>query len=227
MDYNRISSNTFRAMQPLSFYRFAALECISGNAAPFFLPFRGSRTLFGQCRPFPFTVPQLSNTFRAMQTLSFYRFAVFEHISGNAGPFLLPFRGSRIHFGQCSPFPFTVSQLSNAFRAMQPLSFYRFAALEHISGNAAPFLLPFSGSRMHFGQCRPFPFTVSQLSNTFRAMQTLSFYRSAVLEHLSGNAAPFLLPFRGSRTHFGQCKPYSRLSQLWVMQYSLLFLFFS
>jgi hypothetical protein len=163
---------------------------------------------FGQCRPFPFTVSWLSNTFRAMQPLSFYRFAALERISGNAASFLLPFRGSRTLFGQCSPFPFTVSQLSNAFRAMQTLSFYRFAALEHFSGNAAPFLLPFRSSRTLFGQCRPFPFTVSWLSNAFRAMQTLSFYRFAALEHISGNAGPFLLSFRSSRTHFGQFRPF-------------------
>jgi hypothetical protein len=105
-----------------------------------------------------------------------------------------------MHFGQCSPFPFTVSQLSNAFRAMQTLSFYRFAALEHFSGNADPFLLPFRGSRTHFGQCRPFPFTVPRLSNAFRAMQTLSFYRFVALERISGNAGPIL-----EYLNFGQC----------------------
>ncbi len=154
MDYNRISSNAFRrALQATTFYRFAALERISGNAGPFLLPFRSSRTHFGQCRPFPFTVSRLSNAFRAMKALSFYRFATLERISGNADP-----------------------------------SFYRFAALERISGNADPFLLPFRSSRTHFGQCSPFllpfrssrthfgqfrsfPFTVSRLSNKFRAMQ--------------------------------------------------------
>jgi hypothetical protein len=53
-------------LQDTSFYRFAALECISGNAGPFLLPFRGSRTHFEQCRPFPFTVSRLSIAFRAM-----------------------------------------------------------------------------------------------------------------------------------------------------------------
>jgi hypothetical protein len=63
--------------------------------------------------------------------------------------------------------------LSLSFRAMQSPSFYPFLAFHLISGNAGPFLLPFSCFPPHFGQCRTVPFTLFLLSTSFRAMQAL------------------------------------------------------
>jgi hypothetical protein len=163
----------FRVMQRLSFYRFNRNFTFSGNAEALLLPFQPQFRFFGQCRASPFTISIAISLFRAMQSLSFYRFNRNFTFSGNAEPLLLPFQSQFHFFGQCRGSPFTVSTAISLFRAMQRLSFYRFNRNFTFSGNAEALLLPFQSQFHFFGQCRGSPFTVSITISLFRAMKRL------------------------------------------------------
>jgi hypothetical protein len=128
-------------MQRLSFYRFNRNFTFSGNAEALLLPFQPQFRFFGQCRASPFTISIAISLFRAMQSLSFYRFNRNFTFSGNAEPLLLPFQSQFHFFGQCRGSPFTVSTAISLFRAMQRLSFYRFNRNFTFSDNAEALML--------------------------------------------------------------------------------------
>jgi hypothetical protein len=90
----------FRAMQRLSFYRFNRNFTFSGNAEALLLPFQSQFHFFGQSRASPFTISITISLFRAMQSLSFYRFNRNFTFSGNAEALLLPFQSQFHFFGQ-------------------------------------------------------------------------------------------------------------------------------